>query len=260
MIHNSKELLKKLRFLQKEYNVVGVKSSFEDEGVIFNELIKLKELCVSSNLELNIKIGGCEAISDIKNCLLLNVKGIIAPMVESPFALEKFTTSIHNNIPSSIKQTKNFYSIIETKTAYSNINNILNSNSCKSLKGIIVGRSDLTKSFGLTKNNVNDDEIYSIVYDILSEAKKYKLVTIMGGNISVNSSDFIKKLYSKNLLDKIETRNIIFELNKKNINNLEEAIKNALAFEALWLRTKSSYYMEICNSYLNRASILDGRI
>ena len=86
MIHNSKQLLKSLKFLKKEFNVVGIKSSFEDEGVIFNELIKLKELCVLSNLELNIKIGGCEAISDIKNCLLLNVNNIIAPMIESPFA------------------------------------------------------------------------------------------------------------------------------------------------------------------------------
>ena len=152
-----------------------------------------------------------------------------------------------------------FFTNIESKTAYSNINNILESTACKHLKGIVVGRSDLTKSFGLTKNNVNDDEIFDIVYDIFTEAKKYKLVTTMGGNISINSSNFIKKLYNKNLLDKIETRNVMFKLNKKNIDNLEEAIKHALAFEALWLRTKSSYYMEVGNVYLNRASILDER-
>tara|TARA_R100000315_G_C5195588_1_gene114477 strand:- start:43 stop:825 length:783 start_codon:yes stop_codon:yes gene_type:complete len=259
MIHNSKELLKSLKHLKEKYNVVGIKSSFEDEGVIFNELIKLKELCVLSGLDLNIKIGGCEAISDIKNCLLLNVNGVIAPMIESPFSLEKFVTSVHDNVPSSIKDTMGFYTNIESKTAYSNITNILESSSCKHLKGIVVGRSDLTKSFGLTKNNVNDDEIYSIVLDILTEAKKYKLTTTMGGNISVKSSDFIKKLYSKKLLDKIESRNVMFKLNDNNINNLEKAIQSGLEFEALWLRTKASYYMGIGNSYLNRASILDGR-
>ena len=124
----------------------------------------------------------------------------------------------------------------------------------------MVGRSALTKSFGLTKENVNDDEIYNIVEEMLTEAKTYKLMTIMGGNISVNSQDFVKKLYNKKLLDKIETRNIIFELNKNNVENLEEAVKKALSFESSWLRTKSSYYMNIGNSYLNRASILDERV
>ena len=112
----------------------------------------------------------------------------------------------------------------------------------------------------MTKQNVNDDEIFNIATEIFTEAKKYKLITIMGGNISVNSKDFVKKLYNKKLLDKIETRNIIFKLNKNNVENLEDAVKKALSFESLWLRTKSSYYMNIGNSYLNRASELDDRI
>ena len=39
MIQNQKELLKELKELKSKYNVVGIKSSFEDEGVQFNELI-----------------------------------------------------------------------------------------------------------------------------------------------------------------------------------------------------------------------------
>ena len=67
-------------------------------------------------------------------------------------------------------------------------------------------------------------------------------------------------MFDQKLLDRIETRNIIFKLNKNNTQNLEDAVKNALSFESLWLRTKSSYYMSIGNSYLNRASELDDRI
>ena len=260
MIQNQKELLNELKELKNKYNVVGIKSSFEDEGVQFNELIRLKQLCNLSNIVFNIKIGGCEAISDINNCMLLDSDGLVAPMVESPFALEKFITSVNNNVPPQLRKKINFFVNIESRTAYDNISDILNSDCCKYLSGIVVGRSDLTKSFGLTKENVNDDEIYNIVKEILIEAKKYKLMTIMGGNISVNSKDFVMNLYSKRLLDKIETRNIIFKLNKNNVNNLEDAVKKALSFESLWLRTKSSYYMSIGNSYLNRASILDDRI
>ena len=260
MIQNQKELLRELKQLKSKYNVVGIKSSFEDEGVQFNELIRLKQLCNLSNIVFNVKIGGCEAISDINNCMLLDANGMVAPMVESPFALEKFITSINNNVPPQLRKTTNFFVNIESKTAYENIRDILNSDSCRYLSGIVVGRSDLTKSFGLTKENVNDDEIYNIVEEIFTEAKKYKLMTVMGGNISVNSIDFVKKLYNKNLLNKIETRNIIFKLNKKNVNNLEEAVKGALSFESLWLRTKSSYYMTVGNSYLNRANVLDDRV
>tara|TARA_R100000664_G_C2751918_1_gene139202 strand:+ start:678 stop:1460 length:783 start_codon:yes stop_codon:yes gene_type:complete len=260
MIQNQKELLKELKELKSKYNVIGIKSSFEDEGVQFNELIRLKQLCNLSNIVLNIKIGGCEAISDINNSLLIDSDGIVAPMIESPFALEKFITSVNNNIPPQLRKKINFFINVESRTAYDNISEILNSDYCKYLTGIVVGRSDLTKSFGLTKENVNDDEIYNIVKEIFTEAKHYKLMTIMGGNISVKSKDFVKSLYDKKLLDKIETRNIIFKLNKNNTQNLEEAVKKALSFESLWLRTKSSYYMNIGNSYLNRASLLDDRI
>ena len=103
MIQNQKELLNELKELKNKYNVVGIKSSFEDEGVQFNELIRLKQLCNLSNIIFNVKIGGCEAISDINNCMLLDADGMVAPMVESPFALEKFITSVNNNVPSSSK-------------------------------------------------------------------------------------------------------------------------------------------------------------
>ena len=260
MIYNHKELLNTLQSLKSDYKVVGIKSSFEDEGVKFEELIKLRQLCLSTDIFLNIKIGGCEAISDINNCLVLNVDGMVAPMVESPFALEKFITSLDDNLTPQLRQKIKCYVNIESKTAYDNITDIISSDYCRYLNGIVLGRSDLCKSFGLTKSNVNDDEIFNIVKDVFEQAKEYKLNTIMGGSISVNSVDFVKKLYKQNLLDKIETRNVVFELDDNNINNLSDAIKNAITFESLWLRSKSSYYMNIGNSYLNRASLLDERI
>jgi len=259
MIQDHKQLLKKLSNLKKHCGVVGVKSSFEDEGVIFNELIKLKELCTILEIDLNIKIGGCEAKSDISNCLLLNVDSIVAPMIESSFALEKYITTVNAVLPPQAKRKIKFFINIESKTAYDNIGHILKSDACRRLSGIVVGRSDLTKSFGLTKNDVNEDEIYTIVSDVFSQAKEYKLITTMGGNVSVNSIDFIGKLYNKGLLDKIETRNIMISLDDAVLNNLESCIIDALSFESLWLRTKSSYYMSIGNSYLNRANILDER-
>ena len=58
--------------------VVGIKQSFEDEGVIFDDVVKMKRICDSVSAYISVKIGGCEAISDINNCLSLDVNGIVA--------------------------------------------------------------------------------------------------------------------------------------------------------------------------------------
>ena len=120
--------------------VVGIKQSFEDEGVIIDDVLKIKRLCDSLKLELNVKVGGCEAISDINNCLSLDVSGIVAPMIESEFALEKFIESIISNTNDEIRSKTDFFINIESKTAVSNLKEILSSPSSKLLTGIVVGR------------------------------------------------------------------------------------------------------------------------
>ena len=248
-----KGLINKLTDLHKEYNVIGIKQSTEDEGAKYNDILTMRRITELCGLNLNVKIGGCEAKNDIDFCHSISADGIVAPMVESKFALQKFIESV-THLPSG-----KFYINIESKTAYENLDSILNSPSSKLLSGIIIGRSDLTKSYGLEKDDVDSQQIDDAVYDILRKCKESDITTLMGGNISPQSGEFIKKLYNKKLLDKIETRNVMFKLNNKNINNLEEAIKKALDFEILWLREKSSYYMGIGNSYLDRATVLNGR-
>ena len=90
----------------KENGVVGIKQSFEDEGVLDRDLVTMNQLCKSTGLNLSVKIGGCEAISDIYRCLDLNVNGIVAPMIESIFGLQKFTESIINILSKGIRVLK----------------------------------------------------------------------------------------------------------------------------------------------------------
>ena len=60
----------------------------------------------------------------------------------------------------------------------------------------------------------------------------------MGGNININSFDFIKRLFDKNLLDYIETRNIKVKLTQNFLNNFKENLSNMLSFEIEWLDNK----------------------
>jgi hypothetical protein len=247
-----KNLIENLIQLKNENNVVGIKQSFEDEGALLQDVILMRRITELANAKLSVKIGGCEAITDIHNCKTIGVDGIVSPMVETEFALQKFIESVTNI--NSIK----FYINIESKTAYENIDKILQSNAAKMLAGIVVGRSDLTKSFGQSKSNVDSDFIYEVVEEILTKAKVHNLTTLMGGNISVKSTNFIEKLYNKNLLDFIESRNMILKL--EDISNLHKNISAALLFEAEWLEYKSTYYSELGNSYLQRAGEIKNRL
>ena len=57
LIHTLKKL--------KKYGVSAVKQSLEDEGASFEEIKKMREISLKANLDLNVKIGGCEAKNDI---------------------------------------------------------------------------------------------------------------------------------------------------------------------------------------------------
>ena len=55
----------------------------------------MRYLTASVDLGLSIKIGGCEAKRDIVDCIDIGCDTIVAPMIESSFALKKFFNSLN---------------------------------------------------------------------------------------------------------------------------------------------------------------------
>lgn len=247
-----KHLINNLNNLSQKYGVIGMKQSFEDEGVLLKDVITIKRITELCGLQSFVKIGGCEAKTDLYNCVNLGVNGAIAPMVETPFALSKFINII-NNYPNKIHP----FIVVESKTAYNNIDDILQAS--EDLTGIVVGRSDFSKSYGLDKTQVDSDFILSKVKDILVKAKSRNLITIMGGNVSVKSSEFIQEMFSQNLLDRIETRNIVIELNSTNINDIENIIQKSLDFEIEWIKYKLNQFSSLTEEYSSRIELLNNR-
>ena len=88
-----KNLVSEIKKL-KNLGLSGVKLSLEDEGSTFEDLRIMSKITKSLNINLNIKIGGCEAKNDINFCKSLNPNSIVAPMVESEYALKKFIQSV----------------------------------------------------------------------------------------------------------------------------------------------------------------------
>lgn len=248
------ELLDTLTELKNDYFVEGIKQSFEDEGALFSDVTFMKRISSIVGLYMNVKIGGCEAKTDIFNCVNIQADGIVAPMIESEFALQKFIESTLH-----LKNT-NTYINIESKLAVENLEKIMGSPSSKLLTGIIIGRSDLVNSFGKSKEEVDSLFITEVIQHICDVVKKHNLKIGMGGNITNNSSTIIRKLYEMKYLDYIETRNVIITINEESIKNLKNIIEKSLIFEKLWMTYKMNKYDHLVKEYSSRINAIQNRL
>lgn len=236
-----REMMVLLKDLKENHDIIFIKAEFEAEASRMIELSRLKEVTSSVGLPLIMKIGGVEAITDIYNCLIIGVVGIVAPMAETPYAVSKFLNAIETFVPPDNREDIEFGVNIETITAYKNIDEILNLEKIGLLSGITVGRSDFTSSMGRDQSSVNSKEIFEICAEIFKRAKAKGLKTTLGGKILVNAISFLRQLYGMNLLNKFETRKVAFK-NTALDKNIEEGIIKALEFELLWLKSKKRYY------------------
>ena len=214
-----------------------IKISLEDEGLTFDQATKIACLTHQQQTPLNIKIGGAEAISDMRFAENIGCKGCVAPMIESPYALHKFISSVYKNS----FDFKNLFVNIESKQA----KDILNSSDASHLYGIVLGRTDFIQSFGYTKSSVDSDECFDMAVEIFTLAKKKGLKKVMGGNLNINSFNFVKKLYDENLLDYIETRNVKVKLSYGFLDNFKENLSSMLEFESEWLTCKYDNLIQI---------------
>lgn len=83
--------------LKTRHHVIGVKAEFEAEGTRLEEAMRLKEVISAAQLGLTLKIGGCEAIRDMYEARILGVSRIVAPMVETPYALKNFLLQLSSH-------------------------------------------------------------------------------------------------------------------------------------------------------------------
>lgn len=258
MNNNELNCVNILNDLVENYGLVGIKTSFEDEGASFNETIRLKEICNQAKTKLTIKIGGPEAIRDIVDAITIGVKGLVAPMIESPFALKKFIDATSTNIDSSCLEGIQLGINIETKTAISKIKEILSQSEIKKLYSITIGRVDLVSSLCKDRGYVNSPEIFDMIKNSFIEAKKVGLKVYVGGAISIESEKFLYNLYENSLLDKFETRYAIYDGSA--LKKFSQALKKGQLFEYEWLKTKSISYNRLTNKDSKRMQMIQERI
>ena len=251
------QMLKVLKDLKDNHHVIGVKAEFEAEGTRIEEALRLKEVVTKAGLELTIKTGGCEAIKDMYDARAIGVTNLVAPMIESTYALKKYLLSIKNSFPEDERKDICFLINIETIDGYKNFDRMLELPEIKRLGGIVLGRVDLTGSLGLSKEDVNAKQIFEIAKDLFTKAKKRGLKCIVGGGIAKESLPFLRNL--EGLLDRYETRKIIFKCPEALNNKAEQGILKAVGFELMWLKNKRAFYGMIFEEDKHRIDMLQAR-
>lgn len=254
-----KRMIDNLKELARISGVSLIKAEFEAEATRLDEAIRLKEIVDSANMGLILKIGGAEAIRDMFDAQLLDVSGLVAPMIESSYALRKYLDAIETFFPSELKSSISFGINLETINTYDNIEQIFLTKGIKRLKTITVGRVDLACSMGLGRDDINSKSVYNITEEILKKAKKMGFETTIGGGIAIEALPFIKKLAAKKLLDKYETRKVVFPV-RKTFYKSQQGILLANEFELLWLENKKNYYAAIYREDDKRISMLKKRL
>lgn len=259
MNKNERTMVQILKNLRDGFAVAGVKAEFEAEGTRTEELMRLKEISVESGVDLTLKIGGCEAIRDMYDARSIGVDHLLAPMVESPFALQKYLRAVDFVFPEDEREHVEFLINMETENTSKVFDEMLQIPEIKRLSGIVVGRGDLVESMSFDRKQVDNDRSFEITQSVLVKAKERGLLTVVGGGITVDSLNFLRRL-PKGTLDRYETRKICFACPDALGEKAAQGIEMALEFELYWLSNKRNYYKAISEEDQKRITTLEQRL
>ena len=249
------DLLKRGR---DQYGVTAVKAEFEAEGTRPDELLRLLELTQRADLKFALKIGGCEAVSDLLASKLYGANYVIAPMVETTYALSKFVEATNKTYSADERCDTAFLFNLETDTTLANLSELLPV-ARPGVDGIVFGRVDFTLSRGNPRSSVNDPSITEAVLSVARACAQHDLDLVVGGSVSTESIEVLRKFRAVRL-DRFETRKIVFDGAAVDAANIAEGIANAVEFELYWLRNKRDYYATIAKEDDARIAMVESRL
>ena len=227
----------------KELGICAVKAEFEAEGASFRDLLRLRRFTAEQNIPLHLKIGGVEALRDLKDALDLGVDGVIAPMVESPFGVVKFAEAVE----SVFGRRRLFKSInIETREAVERVDDILEVALGK-IDNVTIGRTDLSRSYFDLVIQPDSPFILDLIDRLSYKIQSVGLDLTVGGSLTSESVRIFSERKERlgDRVSSLETRKAIFPTER--MLQEKDVLKESLRFEEIYLRFKLE-----CEAWLSR--------
>jgi hypothetical protein len=206
-------------------------------------------------------------VRDLIESRQFGVDYVIAPMIETPYALAKYVQAKNKVYRPEEREDTRFLFNVETEAAFRALPELVElSRAPGGVDGIVFGRVDFCGSRGLGSDDINRPEVTACCLEAAKRCKDAGLEFVVGGGVSRHALPVLTEVRTTHL-SRFETRKVIFDgaaLPTDPDAELEgtpvaRGLLAAVHFEILWLLNKRDYYTEIGAEDDRRIAMLEAR-